>query len=95
MVVRLYVQDSGEQISLFFIDKKGNLNVWTVSISDQFKRFGLNKSLIDPYLMKVKQLLHSNKLKIHSCPISKVDLDGFMSAVDEFIEIVQTAELKD
>jgi hypothetical protein len=91
LVIRLKLPDTNEQLSLFSIDKKGNLTVLTGNIEGQLKRAGYDPSLRETYRGKVKQLLHSQDRYLPSSSILNVDLTGFMIAVNEFIEIVQNA----
>jgi hypothetical protein len=95
LVVRLGVQDSGEQISLFFIDKRGILTVYPGSIRDQLDRIRFDSDLVYDYRLKVRDLLQSGEKRFPNLSISKVDLRAFEAVVDAFIEKVQSAERRE
>jgi hypothetical protein len=56
VVVRLDIQDTGQQASLFFIRKQGTLHVWAGVIGNQLEKAGLPRGLVDVYEAQVKDI---------------------------------------
>ncbi len=93
IVVRLDVQDTGQQVSLFFLDKNGYIHIWPKTIKNQLDRAGLDPGLVDLYETQVRGILEMNKDRIEFArSIASVDVDKFAAAVDAFIERIQVAE---
>jgi hypothetical protein len=93
IVVRLSIQDTGQQASIFFINKSGYLCVWPHTIRGQLVKAGLDRDLIEPYDAQLRDILRMPPDRIElACHISEVNLDDFIVAVDTFSENIQLAE---
>ena len=93
IVGRLDIQDTGQQASMFFINKSGYLCVWPYTIRDQLVRAGLDRGLVEPYYVELRDIFGVPKnRKELARRISELDLDDFVSAVDTFGENIQRAE---
>lgn len=93
VVVRLGIQDTGQQVSLFFVDKSGQICVWPRTIASQLAKAGLDPGLVELYDAQMKDILRMSKdRKEFARSIASVDVDKFAAAVDAFIEHVQAAE---
>lgn len=94
LVARLSLQETGQQASLFFINTKGQIGVSLSVAREQVQRAGLDLSLADEYVDKrMRKILKAPPArKDLSHPLSDVNLDDLMAAVDDFIECVQHAE---
>ena len=87
LVVRLNIQDTGRQASLFFIDSHARLRTWPTTIGNQLRNAGINRNLIDLYESEMRRILRAGKKrKEFACVISEVNLVDFKSAVDVFIK---------
>jgi hypothetical protein len=93
IMVRLYIQDTGQQASVFFINKSGHLSAWPGTIGDQLAKAGLNRGLIKPYDTDLRKLLRMpSTRKELARNISEVNIDDFITAVDTLAENIQLAE---
>ncbi len=95
IVVKFGITDAGEQVSLFFIDKKAQLHIWPNTIKQKLEKAGLNPSLADSYESAMRRILKAGEHKEFTCPIEKVDVEEFNAAVDAFIETLRFAEPAD
>lgn len=95
VVVKFGITDSGEQVSLFFIDKKAQLHIWPNTIKQKLEKAGLNPGLADSYESAMRGILKAGVHKEFTCPIEKVDVGEFIAAVDAFIETLRFAEPAD
>jgi hypothetical protein len=95
VVVKFGITDSGEQVSLFFIDKKAQLHIWPNTIRQKLEKAGLNPGLADSYESTMRRILKAGEHKEFTCPIEKVDVGEFIAAVDAFIETLRFAEPTD
>jgi len=91
LVVRYYLPDSGQKITLFFIDTNAWVSTWPGTISGQLERIGLDRNLTAEYEAEVRKLLHSEKRRQPSSPVLKVNMEAFIAAVDELIGKIQAA----
>ena len=95
VVVRLNIQDTGRQASLFFIDSHARLRTWPATIRNQLGSAGLSRNLVDLYESEMRRILRADKRrKEFACIISEVNLVDFKSAVDAFIEETLVAQPK-
>jgi len=93
IVVRLAVQDTGQQASMFFVDKSAQLCVWPRTIADQLAKAGLGRELVESYDARMRGILKMSKeRKEFARTIAAVDVDEFAAAVDAFMEQIQVAE---
>lgn len=92
-VARMDLPESDQRLSLFFIDTNGILTCWPETILAQLQNAGLDQALGRAYIDGLSGLLarRSKKLSIFE-QIEKVDVDAFITAVDEFIGNVLNAE---
>jgi hypothetical protein len=87
IVVKLDVQDTGQQVSLFFVRKNANLCTWPQSIKKGLEKAGLNPSLANSYENGMRLILKTDKKWTKfSCAISRVNLEEFKASVDAFID---------
>lgn len=93
IVIRLDIQDTGQQVSLFFVDKGGHIRVWPRTIASQLANAGLDPGLVELYDAQMRGILRVSKdRKELARSIANVDIDEFVAAVDAFIERVQVAQ---
>lgn len=92
-VARMDLPESDQRLSLFFIDTNGILTCWPETILAQLQNAGLDQTLGSVYIDGLSRLLgrRSKKLSIFE-QIEKVDIDEFITVVDEFIGNVLNAE---
>ncbi len=92
-VARMDLPESDQRLSLFFIDTNGILTCWPETILTQLQNAGLDQTLGSVYIDGLSRLLgrRSKKLSIFE-QIEKVDVDEFITVVDEFIGDVLNAE---
>lgn len=96
VVVRLEIQDTGRQISIFFVNKYAELCVWPNTIGDQLKRVGLDRSLVDWYDAEMRKILNMGKSRIDFARyISEVDIGKFSNAVDKLYEEIQRSQINE
>ena len=93
IVVRLDIQDTGQQASLFFITKAGDLCVWPYTIRDQLVKAGFGRGVVEPYYAVLKNILRlpQNRKEL-ARNISEVNIDDFTAAIDKLSEDIQRAE---
>jgi hypothetical protein len=90
--VRLDVQGTGRQISLFYVNKKGGLNVWTKFIGEKLASMGFPPQIGNAYERQLRELMRMPEGRTDFArPITDVDTERFKSIVDEFIREIQTA----
>lgn len=93
IVVRLAIQDTGQQASIFFVDKSAQLCIWPGTIANQLAKAGLGRDLVELYDARMRGILKmSEERKEFACSIANVDVDEFAAAVDTLIEQIQVAE---
>lgn len=92
--VRLNLPDTGRQVSLFYLNKKGVLNVWPQTIDTQLTKANYASDLVKPYEHKMRSILKLPKSGGSDLArsLSEVDIEKFTSAVNEFIRAIQTAQ---
>jgi hypothetical protein len=90
VVMKLYIEDADQLLSLFFLNTSGHLQIWPNTIRGQLGRAGLDRNLVDSYETRLRRILdmppHRREL---GRDIGEVDTDDFKLAVDMFIEEVQ------
>jgi hypothetical protein len=93
LVVRYDIKDTGQQVSLFFINKGGHISVWPGTIGEKLHKAGFDRKLLEPYESKIRGLfsLPKNRKEL-ARPLSQMDLNKFMEAVDEFRADLQQSE---
>ena len=93
VVVKLNIKDTGQQVSLFYVNKNAQLGVWPKTIGDQLSKAGLDGDLAKPYDTKMRAIMKMDKKRIEFlCPFSDANIDEFRSTVDSFIQSIQYAE---
>ena len=96
IVVRLDIQDTGEQASLFFINRPGRVIVWPPTIRGQLERAEVPLQVLEPYESELREIMGMGEERVEfGREVSEVDLAAFTDSVDAFIERVQTAALVD
>ena len=96
IVVRLGVQDTGQQISVFFVDKNAELCVWPKTIREQLvKKVGMSASVVDSYETAMRGILNMPKIRQNfALNIAEVMIEEFTKAVDTFCDDIQSADLE-
>ena len=93
IVVRLDIQDTGQQASIFFVNKSGQLCTWPGTIANQLAKAGLDPGLAESYGDRMRGIMKMSKdRKDFARSIANVNVDEFAAAVDTFIEQIQVAE---
>jgi hypothetical protein len=93
MAVHMYVPESDQRISLFFIRTDGVIESWVGTIASQLESAGLDKSLLETYQHDLAPLLRAKTKSLSiSSPADKVDPDKFIEVVERFIHSVLSAE---
>jgi len=93
IVAALDIQGTGQQASLFFLDKNANLRIWPGTIGSQLIKAGVSRDLTGPYDAELRRILDMPASRVEfSRPITKVNLHKFTAVVDDFIKSVQAAE---
>lgn len=97
IAVHLYLPETGQRISLFFIRTDGVIECWHATISDQLKKGGLDVSLKEAYVQELSAILkHRTKTLSISYPLKKVDVNRLITVVDRFIDnLIQSAPMVD
>lgn len=94
VAVRLNVQGTGQQVSLFYVNKKGGLNVWTKFIREKLASLGLPPEAGEYYERELRDLMRMPESRTDLARlITEVDLSRFKSIVDEFILRIQTSHV--
>lgn len=92
--VRLNIQGTGRQVSLFYVTKKGVLNVWTKFIREKLASMGVPPEIGDDYERRLRELMQMPAGRTDFArALTAVDEGKFRSIVDDFIHGVQTAQL--
>jgi hypothetical protein len=92
LTVRLNVRDTGQQVSLFYINKKGVLNVWTKFITEKLASAGFSPEIGEGYERRLRELMRMPAGRTDFArAVEEVDTDRFKAIVDEFIRGVQSA----
>jgi hypothetical protein len=91
IVAKMFIQDSGEKVTLFYVDTNGKLMTWPDTIRGQIVRAGINGDLAEPYKAGMSRLLNCAK-EMCSKLITKIDLPAFYQAAEDFIQSVQHAD---
>lgn len=95
IVIKLNLQDTGQQVSLFSVNTNAILGTCPKSeIEPQFSRAGLDPELVATYDSRMRTIMGITKKdqKDFYCPIKNVDINKFSSEVDELIQTIQRAE---
>jgi hypothetical protein len=94
LVASLDIQGTGQQASTFFVNKSGWVNVWPRTIRGHLEKAGLRRSLVDAYEEEMREILRmSQERREFSQQLEKVDIEALISAVNDFIERVQSADV--
>jgi hypothetical protein len=93
VVARMNIPESDQRLSLFFINTDGKLVCWPSTILVQLENAGLDQNLGTEYEAELSKLLKkkSKSLSIHY-PVENVDVNVFISTVDNFIQRVLKAQ---
>lgn len=93
IVARMDLPESDQRLSLFFINTDGKLVCWPSTILVQLENAGLDQNLGTEYEAELSKLLKqkSKSLSIHY-PVENVNVDVFISTVDNFIQRVLKAQ---
>lgn len=90
--VKLNVQPTGRQVSLFYVNKKGVLNVWTKFIREKLASMGFSPEIGEAYERQLRELMRMPVGRTDFArSLTDVDAVKFKSIVDEFVREVQTA----
>jgi hypothetical protein len=94
--VKLNLPEAGRQVSLFYLNKRGFLNVWPQTISSQLAKAGYDSELVKPYEGQMRSILKLPKSGGTDLARSftEIDAERFQLAVNEFIRSIQTAQQK-
>lgn len=93
IIVRLSIQDSGQQVTLFFVTKSAELWVWPQTVDRQLTKAGFDRLLGKDYSMEMRSILKMPEKRVElGRSIQEVDIDKFKSAVDTFIEKIRLAK---
>lgn len=93
IVVKLGIQNTGFQASLFIADIRATLQIWPNTVGDQLEKAGFDRNLVKDYREKIRGICRMGKnRKEFGRPISNVNIKDFISAVDEFIQKLQAAD---
>ena len=93
IVIRLNIQDTGRQASLFYIDKNADLGVWPKTIGAQLSKAGFDRGLAESYDTRMRKNLNMGKKRVEFLrSISEVNVEEFISTVNAFIQEIQYAE---
>ncbi len=92
IVVRLDVRDTGQQASVFFVDKYARLHVWPGTIRNQLEKAGLDGGLVNSYEAEMRRIVKQDKHREFVRPIRQVNIDEVTSTVDAFIDKIQLTE---
>jgi hypothetical protein len=94
VAVRLDVQGTGQQVSLFYINRKGGLNVWVKTIREKLVSMGLPPEAGEIYERELRDLMRMPESRTDLARlITEVDLGRFKSTVDDFVRRVQTSQV--
>ncbi|MDZ7723924.1 MAG: hypothetical protein U5R06_14230 [candidate division KSB1 bacterium] len=94
LVVRFNIQNSGQQVSLFFITTKAELCVWSNSITEQLRRVGIPLAVVEEYIEKMRNILFMDKNRVEfAAAVQKIDIERFTDTVDAFCDDLQDAEI--
>lgn len=94
VLVRLDIQDTGEQATPFFVNRMGRILVWPNTIKGQLEKAGVPTEVVQLYDRELRRIMQMGEdRKAFGREVSDVDLGDFKGAVDAFIERVQTADL--
>ncbi|QTA87507.1 hypothetical protein [Desulfonema magnum] len=93
--VKFTIPQNGRKVSVFYVDKKARLGVWPKDIAgDMILKTKLASEIIRNYDEKMRKILNMPEKRIKlSRHIDEVDLHEFKSAVDEFMERIQGANI--
>ena len=95
IAAHLYLPETGQRISLFFIRTDGVIECWHGTIDLQLSRGGLEKQLLDDYVNDLDPILkHRTKQWSINYPLIKVDVDALIVVIDRFIQKLIQAEPK-
>ena len=93
IIVRLAIQDSGQQITLFFVTKSAELWVWPQTVDRQLDKAGFERLLGKNYSIEMRGILKMPEKRVElGRSIQEVDVNRFKSAVDTFIENIRLAK---
>lgn len=92
----LYLPETDQRVSLFFVRTDGIVECWPPTISGQLTKVGLDKNLMDVFVRELQEILkHSTKKLAVNYPLNKVDVDAFITVFDRFIDGLIKAEPKE
>jgi hypothetical protein len=92
LTVKLNVRDTGRQVTLFYVNKKGVVNVWTKFVRERLASMGFPPEIGEAYERRLRELMQMPAGRTDFArKINEVDADRFKAIVDEFIREVQTA----
>jgi hypothetical protein len=81
-------------VSLFYVNKKGVVNVWTKFVRERLASMGFPPEIGEAYERRLRELMQMLAGRTDFAKlIDEVDADRFKTVLDEFIREVQTARL--
>jgi len=93
MAIRLDIQDSGQQVSLFIANKNAELWVWPETVRRQLERAALDHTLAESYRSQMRKVFNMPEKRVEfGRSFKDINLNDFKSVVDVLIQNVQTAE---
>jgi len=93
IVVRFYVQDTGQQVALFFVITNAEVWVWPETVRRQLEKAGIDRNLADSYRTQIRQIFNLPEKRVEfGRPIRQVNIEKFTSTVDAFIQNIQLAK---
>ena len=96
LAVYLDLPESGQMLSLFFIDKLGVVTSWISTLRDQLERGSYDVEITHEYDQELGKVLRKRTKKLAMYEqASKIDLNTFKEIVDRFIEKVLQSEPKE
>ena len=96
LAVKLSIQDTGQQASIFHINKDAKIHSWVDDMIRQLDRAGLDgNKLTSSYKPEVRKILHIEKHHFGGYPISKIIVGEFTELVDILIADIQRSPKKE
>jgi G:T/U-mismatch repair DNA glycosylase len=92
IAVRLYIQDTGQQAALFFVNTNAEVWVWPETVRRQLEKAGIDRNLAESYRTQIRHVFNLPEKRVEfGRPIRQVNVEKFTSAVDAFIQNIQVA----
>jgi len=93
IAVRLYIQDTGQQAALFFVNTNAEVWVWPETVRRQLEKAGFDRNLADSYRTQIRHVFELPEKRVEfGRPVRQVNIEKFTSTVDAFIQNIQLAK---